>query len=166
MLLSYQNRRAKPRWRVTGERSFLRDTAAATIINDYPLSATKSATVANPNLRLLQLPAVATLRLKPLAFPQNPYHYLVKHYQDGSLRRGRLNDPELDARLALEVFADQQKAFREPDGDVADMMPQRGGERPSRHRSATTPLSRTIAPGHVRGMALRGPCGEAVLFMA
>ena len=47
----------------------------------------------NPNLRLLQLPAVDTLRLNPLAFPRNPYHYLVKHYQDGPLRRGRLNDP-------------------------------------------------------------------------
>ena len=74
--------------------------------------------VANPNLRLLQLPAVDTLRLNPLAFPRNPYHYLVKHYQDGSLRRGRLNDPELDARLALEVFADQHKAFREADPDL------------------------------------------------
>ena len=73
---------------------------------------------ANPNLRLLHLPAVDTLRLNPLAFPRNPYHYLVKHYQDGSLRRGRLNDPELDARLALEVFADQQKAFREADPDL------------------------------------------------
>lgn len=74
---------------------------------------------ANPNLRLLLLlPAVDTLRLNPLAFPRNPYHYLVKHYQDGSLRRGRLNDPELDARLALEVFADQQKAFREADPDL------------------------------------------------
>ena len=73
---------------------------------------------ANPNLRWLQLPAVDTLRLNPLAFPRNPYHYLVKHYQDGSLRRGRLNDPELDARLALEVFADQQRAFREADPDL------------------------------------------------
>ena len=67
---------------------------------------------ANPNLRLLQLPMVDTLRLNPLAFPRNPYHYLVKHYQDGSLKRGRVNDPELDARLALEVFVDQQKALR------------------------------------------------------
>ena len=48
-----------------------------------------------------------TLRLNHLACPRNPYYYLVKHYQDGSLRRGRLNDPELDARLALEVFVDQ-----------------------------------------------------------
>ena len=68
---------------------------------------------ADPNLRLLDLPAVDTLRLNPLAFPRNPYHHLVKHYQDGSLIRGRLNDPELDARLVLEVFDNQQKAFRE-----------------------------------------------------
>ena len=68
---------------------------------------------ASPNLRLLDLPAVDTLRLNPLAFPRNPYHHLVKHYQDGSLVRGRLNDPELDARLVLEVFENQQRAFRE-----------------------------------------------------
>ena len=47
---------------------------------------------ANPRLRLLRLPAVDTLRLNPLAFPRNPYHHLVKHYQDGGLRRGRIND--------------------------------------------------------------------------
>ena len=73
---------------------------------------------ADPGLKLLDLPAVDTLRLNPLAFPRNPYHYLVKHYQDGSLRRGRRNDPELDARLALEVFDNQQKAFREADPDL------------------------------------------------
>ena len=61
----------------------------------------------NPELKLLGLPAVDTLRLNPLAFPRNPYHYLVKHYQDGQLKRGRINDPELDARLALEVFGNQ-----------------------------------------------------------
>ena len=72
----------------------------------------------NPDLRLLQLPAVDTLRLNPLAFPRNPYHYLVKHYLHGSLRRGRLNDPELYARLALEVFVDQQRAFGEADPDL------------------------------------------------
>ena len=72
---------------------------------------------ANPNLRQPQLPAVDTLRLNPLAFPRNPYHCLVKRYQDGSLGRGRRNDPEPDARLAPEVFADQQRAFREADPD-------------------------------------------------
>ena len=60
---------------------------------------------------LLRLPAVDTLGLNPLAFPKNPYHYLVKHYEDGQLKRGRVNDPELDARLALEVFDNQQRAL-------------------------------------------------------
>ena len=59
-----------------------------------------------------------TLRLNPLAFPRNPYHHLVKHYQDGGLKRGRINDPELDARLALEVFHDQLRAFRDAPGDL------------------------------------------------
>lgn len=65
------------------------------------LAATKS------DLRLLKLPAIDTLKLNPLAFPRNPYHHLVKHYQDPHLKRGHINDPELDARLALEVFRDQ-----------------------------------------------------------
>ncbi len=68
---------------------------------------------AKPNLRMLNLPPVDTLWLNPLAFPRNPYHHLVKHYQDGQLKRGRLNDPELDARLALEVFGSQQTALRD-----------------------------------------------------
>ena len=73
---------------------------------------------ANSGLRLLQLPAVDTLRLNPLAFPRNPYHHLVKHYQDGGLRRGRINDPELDARLALEVFDEQKKALQDSPSDL------------------------------------------------
>ena len=73
---------------------------------------------ARPDLRLLTLPAVDTLRLSPLAFPRNPYHRLVKHYQDGRLVRGRLNDPELDARLALEVFADQRRALANAHADL------------------------------------------------
>ena len=73
---------------------------------------------ANPGLRLLKLPAVDTLMLSPLAFPRNPYHHLVKHYQDGGLKRGRVNDPELDARLALEVFGDELKALREADSGL------------------------------------------------
>ena len=67
---------------------------------------------ARPDLRLLSLPAVDTLWLNPLAFPRNPYHHLVKHYQDGQLKRGRLNDPELDAGLTLRLFRDQCRAFR------------------------------------------------------
>ena len=80
---------------------------------DLPhLSATKA------DLRLLNLPIIDTLRLSPLAFPRNPYHHLVKHYQDGGLKRGQVNDPELDARLALEVFEDQRQALREAAPDL------------------------------------------------
>ena len=60
---------------------------------------------ASPGLRLLRSPRVDTLWLNPLAFPRNPYHHLVKHYQDGQLKRQRLNDPRLDAPLALEAFS-------------------------------------------------------------
>ena len=58
------------------------------------------------------------LRLSPLAFPRNPYHHLVKHYHDGGLKRGQVNDPELNARLALEVFGDQRQALREAAPDL------------------------------------------------
>ncbi|MCY4263233.1 MAG: RecQ family ATP-dependent DNA helicase [Gammaproteobacteria bacterium] len=60
-----------------------------------------------PDLRILERPVVDTLLLSPLAFPTNPYHSLVKHYQDGGLRRRQVNDPELDSRLALDVFGDE-----------------------------------------------------------
>ncbi len=88
---------------------------------------------AKPDLRLLGLPTVDTLRLNPLAFPRNPYHHLVKHYQDGALRRRQLNDPELDARLALEVFGDQRRALQEAEPDLLTawhwlVTPMPGGE--------------------------------------
>ena len=73
---------------------------------------------AKPDLRLLNLPAVDTLRLSPLAFPRNPYHRLVKHYRDGGLKSGRTNHPELDSRLALEVFGEQRQALRSADPDL------------------------------------------------
>jgi len=73
---------------------------------------------AEPGLRLLKLPLVDTLWLSPLAFPRNPYHHLIKHYQDGGIRRGSLNDPELDARLALEVFSEEVQALKEADPDL------------------------------------------------
>ena len=72
----------------------------------------------DPGPRLLDLPAVDTFRLNPPDFPRYPYHHLVKHYQDGSLIRGRQNDPELDAQLVLEVFDNQQRAFRETRPDL------------------------------------------------
>ena len=61
-----------------------------------------------PSLRLLQKPVVDTLYLSPLAFPENPYHRLVKNYK---LVRASLNDPVADARLAASVFGDQWDSF-------------------------------------------------------
>ncbi len=61
--------------------------------------------------QVLKLPVVDTLRLNPLAFPKNPYHHLVKHYQSGQLYSNRMNNPELDARLTLEVFSNQIAAL-------------------------------------------------------
>ena len=73
---------------------------------------------AKPDLRLLKLPAVDTLRLSPLAFPRNPYHSLVKHYQDGGLKRGRVNDPELDSRIALKLFGNERDALAKAPPDL------------------------------------------------
>lgn len=66
---------------------------------------------ASPDLALLRLPRIDTLRLNPLAFPRNPYHHLVKHYHDGELKKVQLNDPKLDSELALELLSDQIKAL-------------------------------------------------------
>mgnify|MGYP003147077917 FL=1 len=55
--------------------------------------------------------AIDTLWLNPLAFPRNPYHRLVKHYHDGRLQSGHINDPEFDARLVFKVFRNQIEAF-------------------------------------------------------
>ena len=70
---------------------------------------------AAPGLGMLRMPAVDTLRLSPLAFPANPYHHLVKHYRDGGLVRDQISNPELDARLALDLLAAERKAFGRTD---------------------------------------------------
>jgi ATP-dependent DNA helicase RecQ len=59
-------------------------------------------------LRLNRLPVIDTLFLSPLAFPENPYHHLVKDYK---LMSTGLNDPVLDARNAGVLFADQVEVF-------------------------------------------------------
>ncbi len=73
---------------------------------------------ANPHLKLLKLPVVDTLRINPLAFPAHPYHHLVKHYQDAGLRRGQINNPEIDSRLALEAFHNQCEKFKDSPPDL------------------------------------------------
>ncbi len=66
---------------------------------------------AKPDLGLLHLPVVDTLRLSPLAFPRNPYHHLVKHYKDADLVRDEVNNPLLDARLALDLYHAEEQAL-------------------------------------------------------
>lgn len=63
-----------------------------------------------PNHAFLNKPVVDTLYLSPLAFPENPYHRLVKNYK---LVRDGLSDPLLDAKLAESLFQDQWNALRE-----------------------------------------------------
>lgn len=63
----------------------------------------------SPDLALLKKPVVDTLFLSPLAFPENPYHRLIKNYK---LVKSSLNDPVADARLASSVFADEWNAFK------------------------------------------------------
>ncbi|MBP8277887.1 MAG: RecQ family ATP-dependent DNA helicase, partial [Propionivibrio sp.] len=65
--------------------------------------------VLHPDLALHHLPLVDTLELSPVAFPQNPYHRLVKDYK---LCTTTKNDPVRDAELAYELFLDQGNALR------------------------------------------------------
>jgi ATP-dependent DNA helicase RecQ len=57
---------------------------------------------------LARLPAFDTLELSPIAFPQNPYHRLVKDYK---LVRDTRSDPLRDAQLCLRLFQDEHDAL-------------------------------------------------------
>ncbi|BCS97002.1 helicase [Desulfoluna limicola] len=61
------------------------------------------------DLDLFGLPVIDTLLLSPLAFPENPYHRLVKDYKLVSASR---NDPVADARLSAELLNDELESFR------------------------------------------------------
>src|SRR6056297_4291242 len=65
----------------------------------------------SPRFAKLANGPIDTLWLNPLAFPRNPYHHLVKHYRDGRLQAGHVNDPELDARLVLTILGNQVEAL-------------------------------------------------------
>ena len=67
----------------------------------------------SPSLELLNLPAVDTLWLNPLAYPRRPYHRLVKHYKDGGLVRPQRNNPLLDSKLAFQALSNQAERFLE-----------------------------------------------------
>ncbi|HLC17236.1 MAG TPA: RecQ family ATP-dependent DNA helicase, partial [Thermodesulfovibrionia bacterium] len=61
-----------------------------------------------PALKLHKIPVVDTLFLSPLAFPENPYHRLVKDYK---LVKDSVNNPVADARLAVTLFQDEWESF-------------------------------------------------------
>lgn len=73
------------------------------LAHDLPILARSA-----PRLALLGKPVIDTLLLSPLAFPENPYHRLVKGYK---LARDAASDPVADARLAGELFADEWRSF-------------------------------------------------------
>jgi ATP-dependent DNA helicase RecQ len=62
-----------------------------------------------PRHPLLHLPVVDTLVLSPIAFPENPYHRLVKDYK---LVSESVNDPVADARQAAVLFQDEFKSLQ------------------------------------------------------
>ncbi len=82
------------------------------IEHDLPLLAKHA-----PDLELLNLPAIDTLYLSPLARPENPYHHLVKQHHDPGLARTQVNDPLLDAELTLELLADIVDDLQGKDSD-------------------------------------------------
>ncbi len=73
------------------------------IAHDIPILHEKWA-----HLSLLRLPIIDTLQLSPLAFPNNPYHRLLKDYK---LLRETLNSPLQDCLSTWKLFQDQINAF-------------------------------------------------------
>lgn len=73
-----------------------------------------------PRLAAMARSPIDTLWLNPLAFPRNPYHHLVKHYHDGRLQAGHINDPEMDARLVFEVLLNQLAALKQQSAEQPD----------------------------------------------
>ena len=71
--------------------------------HDFPILKAVS-----PDLEILKKLVIDTLYLSPLAFPQNPYHRLVKNYKRV---RSSISNPVEDAKLALSIFADQWESF-------------------------------------------------------
>ena len=63
---------------------------------------------AAPDAAWLKLPLIDTLRLSPLAFPQNPYHRLIKNHK---IISSEINSPLADCRACWQLFQDQCTAF-------------------------------------------------------
>lgn len=63
-----------------------------------------------PTLQCTQLPILDTLELSTIAFPNNPYHRLIKGYK---LVSDSKNEPERDARITLDLLVDELVALEE-----------------------------------------------------
>ncbi|HEX7185833.1 MAG TPA: RecQ family ATP-dependent DNA helicase [Thermoanaerobaculia bacterium] len=109
-----------------------------------------------PDLALLRKPVIDTLYLSPLAFPENPYHRLVKDYK---LVRDAVNDPVADARLAAAVFRDQQESFARMEPErlafysfclQSDVLTLLAGRPPMSSAEATAYLETTFASAACR----------------
>ena len=120
------------------------------IEHDIPLLASHA-----PKLKLLHLPAIDTLYLSPLAFPENPYHHLVKQYKEPALARAQANDPLLDAELTLELLADIADALKNKASDLLLIWHALLTSGVSDHAFDT--FFRTI-----RGVATTAPLAEAI----
>jgi len=68
-----------------------------------------------PDLQLHAKPVIDTLFLSPLAFPENPYHRLVKNYK---LVRDSINDPVADSEQAKLLFTEQCEVFQQGDKNL------------------------------------------------
>ena len=61
-----------------------------------------------PEAAWLKLPVIDTLWLSPLAFPQNPYHRLIKNHK---IISSEINSPLADCHACWQLFQDQCTAF-------------------------------------------------------
>ncbi len=84
------------------------------VFHDLPILAAQA-----PSLDLLGKPVVDTLYLSPLAFPENPYHRLVKDYK---LVRDSVSNPVADARLSAALFRDQWASFADGGRSCPDLL--------------------------------------------
>lgn len=63
---------------------------------------------AMPEAAWLKVPVIDTLWLSPLAFPQNPYHRLIKNHK---IISSEINSPLADCHACWQLFQDQCTAF-------------------------------------------------------
>ena len=61
-----------------------------------------------PEAAWLKVPVIDTLWLSPLAFPQNPYHRLIKNHK---IISSEINSPLADCHACWQLFQDQCTAF-------------------------------------------------------